>query len=329
MEISNDHLSVELVTFGAELQSIRTRDGMEWLWQGDPAFWSGRSPLLFPTIGKSPGHRVRIDGVAYPMMPHGFAMRSEFQIVAQEKNLVTLVLESSERTLANFPFVFHLIVSYALKQGSIECIATVVNLDCRPMPFQFGFHPGIAWPLPGSHGRLHEVVLGNGGEPPLYRLDDEMLLSDRPVASPFRAGRLTPSPVHFEDDAMLFLSGAGESVSFSAQGGARVEMHTVNLPHLALWQEPGAGFLCLEPWHGTEPFARMGDDLETRNGSVSLLPGERTSFQMNLTFVSALTPGRAPGGGVERWLGSSEQPSSIAKWSVCRFHAAARSGWLK
>ncbi len=31
----------------------------------------------------------------------------------------------------------------------------------------------------------------------------------------------------------------------------------------------------------------------------------------------------------ERWLGSSEQPRAIAKWSVCRFHAAARSGWLK
>ena len=31
----------------------------------------------------------------------------------------------------------------------------------------------------------------------------------------------------------------------------------------------------------------------------------------------------------QRWLGSFEQPRAIAKWNVCRFHAAARSGWLK
>ena len=42
----------------------------------------------------------------------------------------------------------------------------------------------------------------------------------------------------------------------------------------------------------------------------------------------------APGVGTrrasgERWLGSSEQLDAIAKWSVRRFHAAARSGALK
>jgi hypothetical protein len=32
---------------------------------------------------------------------------------------------------------------------------------------------------------------------------------------------------------------------------------------------------------------------------------------------------------LERWLGSSAQLDAIAKWSVRRFHAAARSGRLK
>jgi CRP-like cAMP-binding protein len=30
-----------------------------------------------------------------------------------------------------------------------------------------------------------------------------------------------------------------------------------------------------------------------------------------------------------RWLGLFEQARAFVKWSVCRFHAAARSGWLK
>ena len=31
----------------------------------------------------------------------------------------------------------------------------------------------------------------------------------------------------------------------------------------------------------------------------------------------------------QRWLGLFEQARAIVKWSVCRFHAAARSGWLR
>jgi len=34
-------------------------------------------------------------------------------------------------------------------------------------------------------------------------------------------------------------------------------------------------------------------------------------------------------GDYQRWFGSFEQARAIVKWSVCRFHAAARSGWLK
>ena len=30
----------------------------------------------------------------------------------------------------------------------------------------------------------------------------------------------------------------------------------------------------------------------------------------------------------QRWFGLFEQARAFVKWSVCRFHAAARSGWL-
>ena len=33
--------------------------------------------------------------------------------------------------------------------------------------------------------------------------------------------------------------------------------------------------------------------------------------------------------GNQRWFGSSVQSRAIAEWSGCRFHAAARSGWLR
>ena len=61
ISLRNDALSVEIAPLGAELQSVRDSLGRDWLWSGDPAIWTGRSPLLFPVIGKHPGGQVLID----------------------------------------------------------------------------------------------------------------------------------------------------------------------------------------------------------------------------------------------------------------------------
>ena len=285
MQIANDHLSVEIAARGAELLSVRTPDGAEWLWHGDPAFWGGRSPLLFPVVGKSPDNAVSIGGVTHPMAPHGFARTLDFVEEAAGPDWARLVLTESDVTRASLPFAFQLTLTYRLDGPSISCLASVANLDSVAMPFQFGFHPGFAWPLPGSAGKPHVVTLGHGGEPALYRLDADKLLIDAPLASPFKAGRLVPERAMFDDDAMLFPTGAGNGFSFAAEGGAKIEMKTANLPHFALWQKPGAPFLCLEPWRGTAPIAGTGNSLESRNGSVSLPPGEQMDFRMELRFT--------------------------------------------
>ena len=43
VRIESDGLAVEVSSLGAEMQSITSRDGRSWLWNGDPAFWAGRS----------------------------------------------------------------------------------------------------------------------------------------------------------------------------------------------------------------------------------------------------------------------------------------------
>ena len=50
--ISNEYLTVVIDPQGAEMQSLKhTASGREYLWQGDPAYWEGRSPILFPAVG--------------------------------------------------------------------------------------------------------------------------------------------------------------------------------------------------------------------------------------------------------------------------------------
>jgi galactose mutarotase-like enzyme len=287
MQVSNAALTLELATRGAELRSIRTPDGAEWLWQGDPAWWGGRSPLLFPVVGKSPSDTVSIGGKPYPMAAHGVARVSEFRLADAGPGFARLVLEATDETRKSYPFDFRLDVTYTLDDNTIRSEAKVKNCGDELMPMQFGFHPGFTWPLPDSEGMFHTVALGNDSNPALYRLDADKLLLREARPSPFADGRLTPDRAYFDDDAMIFVDGAGDRASFFAEGGGRIDMVTENLPNFALWQKPGAPFLCLEPWHGTAPWNDQGDALETRNGVLRLPAGESATFRMDITITAA------------------------------------------
>jgi len=287
MQISNAVLTLDLATRGGELRSIKTNDGAEWLWQGDPAWWGGRSPLLFPVVGKNPKDTVSIAGKSYPMPAHGIARISEFELAESTAASARLVLEANAETKKSYPFNFQLDITYSLDGNHIGIEATVQNRDTTPMPLQFGYHPGFSWPLPGSEGKPHAVTLADGAEPKLYRLDADKLLIRTPQRSPFDTGHLRPARTQFDDDAMIFVDGVGDRIAFSADGGGRIDMQTTNLPNFALWQKPGAPYLCLEPWHGTAPWNDQGDALEVRNGSLTLPPGQAASFRMDLTITPA------------------------------------------
>jgi galactose mutarotase-like enzyme len=65
-KISNDFLMFEADSRGAEPMSIKTlQEPVEFLWQGDPQYWTGRSPTLFPIVGALKNNRYRVQGKEY------------------------------------------------------------------------------------------------------------------------------------------------------------------------------------------------------------------------------------------------------------------------
>ena len=52
--IKNEFLEVLISSVGAEIQSVRAKDGKEYIWQGDPAYWNKHAPVLFPICGRLP-----------------------------------------------------------------------------------------------------------------------------------------------------------------------------------------------------------------------------------------------------------------------------------
>jgi galactose mutarotase-like enzyme len=275
--IANQYLTVDVSSLGAEMQALTTSDGRSWLWNGDTAFWGGRSPILFPMVGRAPGDTIEIDGVSYPMSQHGFARRAEFALAASTATACRYELAASQATRAVYPFDFLLAVEHSVEGRTLTVSAEVNNRDQRPMPFGIGFHPAFVWPLPGAAGRDHVVTLDNGGEPDLVRVEGG-LISPAKLASPFSAGRLVLDHAMFEDDAMIFPEGAGNGLRYGADGGPTMHFHFDNLPNLALWQKPGAPFICIELWHGTAAEKNGSNDLAKRPFSKVLAPGASARF---------------------------------------------------
>ena len=48
--IKNDFLRMTLDDTGAQMMSITAADGTEYLWNGNPAYWGGSAPNLFPYV---------------------------------------------------------------------------------------------------------------------------------------------------------------------------------------------------------------------------------------------------------------------------------------
>ncbi|KRB61455.1 aldose epimerase [Rhizobium sp. Root708] len=282
--IANQYLTVDVSSLGAEMQVLDSSDGRSWLWNGDAAFWGGRSPILFPIVGKAPGDAVMIDGQSYPMNQHGFARRAEFTLASSSASMCRYELASSSATMAAYPFDFLLAVEHTLDQRTLTVAAEVTNRDEKPMPFGLGFHPAFVWPLPGAAGQDHIVTLDNGGEPGLARLEGGLIAPGH-LASPFEGGRLVLDHSMFEQDAMIFPEDAGKGLRYGAEGGPTLHFTFENLPNLALWQKVGAPFLCVEPWHGMAAEKDGSKELAKRPYSLTLPPGESRRFAFSVEIV--------------------------------------------
>ena len=92
-KIENEYLSIEINEKGAELYSIKSKStGIEYLWQGNPEFWGGRSTVLFPICGRLFGGKYTYNGVEYEMPIHGIAKLFDFTVNNFSDNSIEFVL---------------------------------------------------------------------------------------------------------------------------------------------------------------------------------------------------------------------------------------------
>lgn len=275
-------------TRGAELLSF-TLDGDEYVWNGNPAFWTGHAPVLFPIVGRLRDDTVRIEGREYSMKIHGFAKLSEFSVRAAEDGQITLELLPSEETRTRYPYDFALRITHTLTDNGFETAYEVENTDTRPIQFAIGGHQSFCCPIRGE-GQFsdYEVAFEKEEEPWVRQLTPGHLV-DTGRRIPIRMeGRALPLDYAlFDNNALIFQHLNSRSVRLQhRRTGKGLRLAFEGFTSFGIWTPAGkqAPFLCLEPWQGGDAEDADTGRFEDKPDIVTLAPGKtyRTSYRAEI-----------------------------------------------
>lgn len=280
------NLSVKIASRGAELQSLKTADGRELLWQADPAVWGRHAPHLFPIVGRLKDDTLRHEGKTYRMGNHGFAREQEYTCSDQSANHCTLVLKDSELTRAQYPFPFELRITHALQSHSLVITYTLRNPGDKPLPASIGAHPGFNWPLKeGLERSAHTITFAHDEPAPIRRLQGG-LLQEQTFATPVQGNVLQLRDALFEDDVVMFDKLQSQRLTYTAPGAPKIHVEFQGFPFLGIWTKPGAGFVCIEPWQGHASPIGFDGEFRDKPGVVSIQPQGERSWQYMITVES-------------------------------------------
>jgi len=265
--INNQWLSISVNSLGAELTSIQSSDGNEYLWEADPAVWNGKSPNLFPFIGKVNDSRYRLAGTEYPMTKHGFARKSEFILLKQSDNSITYRLSDSDETIKCYPFQFDLDITFILDEKTIRVLYQVSNNSKTKMPFSLGAHPAFALNWTDGDSITDYYIEFDQTETCPYQQFNGTALGRHQFPSLSNTSILNINKSMFDIDATIYHGLKSEAVTLrSKQSDRSVRVEFPGFTYLGFWSKPAAPYFCIEPWYGVDDYEDFNGDLTDKDG---------------------------------------------------------------
>ena len=275
VEIFNERLRVSINPLGAEVNSIKSLNGTEFIWQADPSVWARHAPVLFPIVGALKDGQYCHQQRMYSMSQHGFARDSLFELVSHTEQTCTLSLRATEQSLERYPFNFELLIHYHLEESSLHVSYQVNNLDDHTMVFSIGGHPAFNLLLqPEDSIDQFSIQFSEKEATDVYLLKDGLI----PEQSAFQLKDQDSLPLskgRFDEDALIILKRKSDVVSLKHKTRGRIiSMACKDFPHLGIWSKPGASFVCIEPWQGYADLQLHNGQLNDKAGTISLVAGE-------------------------------------------------------
>lgn len=264
--IKNDQISASIDSLGAQVRSLKT-SAREYIWQGDPEFWTGQAPLLFPIIGSIKDKTVTIGGKECHLSNHGFLRELEFDVVTQTEDTITFSASFSDETLACYPFKFQFIASYTVKDTACEMTYEVKNIDDKTMPFFFGLHPALNCNVTDEE-KFEDYYLKFDVPITITRPYYPEVAGDYPDLDNMEVLSKDSDIFPLSHEKFLLYSLVQDKINFSKsdlyhkEQGKIVDFDFEGFDTYTLWQPHYAPFICLEPWTGLSGIAPYSPNLE-------------------------------------------------------------------
>ena len=287
--LTNGILTIKVKEHGAELASI-VKNGVEYLWQADPAFWGRHSPVLFPIVGSVWEAKYRVDGKEYALGQHGFARDMDFTLVEKSETEIRYRLESTEETLKKYPWPFCLEIAYKLHHDSIDVIWEVNNTGETDLYFQIGAHPAFYYPDYSPSTSVRGFLSFDKSEGlACIRIKEKGCVDAE-----------TKYHLEVPADGLLELTretfDAIDTIMLQDSQVTKVTLHRANTtpwltltfdaPVVGIWSPPtrNAPFICIEPWYGRCDRAGYTGDYREKDWINRLAPGQTFSSVYTITL---------------------------------------------
>lgn len=267
--VSNEFLTAVFSEIGAELKSLKC-GSREYIWNGDPAFWTGSAPVLFPICSGLKDDEFIYGGKNYSMPKHGFARRSEFEVESVGDNRLTFLLSSDNCPKDNYPFKYEFRITYTLVGKKVNVEYKIRNLTDGDMYFSVGAHEAYFCPEGIEN---YEIVFEKLENLDAYQLDGP-LLTDRTKSYGQNTATLQLDKSLFENDCLIFKNLNSSSVCLhNKTTDQNIKVVFEGFGYMLLWTVPGANYICIEPWCGITDNVNTNKQLCEKEGIEKIEKG--------------------------------------------------------
>ena len=284
--IENDRLKIIASSKGAELQSIKSQAlNLEYLWQGNPEYWSRRAPVLFPIVGRLKEDEYHFEGKKYTLGQHGFVRDMEFELVERSAHDLIYHLKANRESKKYFPFDFELSITYTLQENRLTVSYLVENPSDDDLFFSIGAHPAFNCPLREGEQRSDYALVFDEKENLERQLIEAGLRTGERVPVLNNASVLPITDDLFAQDALIFEEFKSNQVAMCKDLTPIITVIFDEFDYLGIWSKSNVSpFVCIEPWLGIADHVSHTGDLTKKEGIIELKAKEVFTAQYHVVI---------------------------------------------
>lgn len=281
-ELKTHNSKAVISSEGAELKSL-VIGSREIMWCADPAFWGKTSPVLFPAIGNVRNNKTTIGGKDVSLSKHGFARDNTFSVIRKSGNSLVLAYNYTP-VEGKYPYNVQLALQYNLFDDRIEIGYSVYNPGNDSISFCIGAHPAIACNDLDNCTLVFEKR--EKASTPVMDLETRLFRSKDRIQRLNGSSKLPLSYDMFDNDVVYFDNIKSRAVKLIEGRKTVAKIAFEGFETLGLWTPAGkrAGFICIEPWCGSDDYDDDSGIFEEKKG-IQILDGK--SFARYKMTISA------------------------------------------